>query len=133
MTLQPVEPPREHAGPPRVAPVVTFGDDDLTALSPSCVAALLESGPEMATILSRATVSVGLEWNPPPCPEPLRLDDWYLRVGRAGSQHPAPVPFFPEVHEEVTRTACTGCTSPRTASIPSGRGQTLRFYGQVFP
>ena len=39
---------------------------------------------------------------PPPCPEPSRLDDWYLGVVRAGSQQPTPVTFFPEVHEELT-------------------------------
>lgn len=31
--------------------------------------------------------NIGLEWDLPPCPEHLRLYDWYL-----GS----PVPFFPE-------------------------------------
>lgn len=38
----------------------------------------------------------------------LRLDKWYLGPARAGSQPPAPVPFFLEVHEEVTRS----CTAP---------------------
>ena len=72
------------------------GDDD------SGVVALPESDPEMAAMLARAAASVGLVWNPPPCPKPSRLDDWYLGAGRAGSQRAAPVPFFPEVHDEVT-------------------------------
>ncbi len=55
-------------------------------------------------MLSRAANRVGLVWNPPPCPEPSRLDDWFLGVARAGSQPPTPVPFFPEVHEELTGT-----------------------------
>ncbi len=53
-------------------------------------------------MLSRAAERVGLEWRPPPCPEPSRLDDWFLGVVCAGSQHPAPVPLFPEVHGELT-------------------------------
>ncbi len=55
-------------------------------------------------MLSRAANRVGLVWNPPPCPEPSRLDDWFLGVARAGFQPPTPVPFFPEVHEELTGT-----------------------------
>ncbi len=43
-------------------------------------------------------------WRPPPCPEPSRLDDWFLGVARAGSQGPNLVPFFSEVHYELTGT-----------------------------
>ncbi len=53
-------------------------------------------------MLAWAAESVGLEWRPPPCPEPSRLDDWFLGVPRAGSQGPTLVPFFPEVHDELT-------------------------------
>ncbi len=61
-----------------------------------------ESDLEMTAMLSRAAESVWLEWRPPPCPEPSRLDDWFLWVACAGSQHPAPGPSLPEVHEELT-------------------------------
>ncbi len=61
-----------------------------------------DTDPEMMAVLSRAANRVGLVWNPPPCPEPSRLDNWFLGVARAGSQPPTPVPFFPEVHEELT-------------------------------
>ncbi len=77
-------------------------DEDSPALPPSGVAALPESDPEMTAMLSRAAASVGLEWNPPPCPEPSQLDDWFHGAARAGSQRSAPVLFIPEVHEEVT-------------------------------
>ncbi len=80
------------------------GDDDSAAFPPSCVVALFEPDPEMTAMLSRAAENVGLVWNPPPCPDPLRLDEWFLGGGRAGSQRPPPVPFFPEVHEELTRS-----------------------------
>jgi hypothetical protein len=61
---------------------------DSVPMPPSCVAAVLESDPEMMAMLSRAANRIGLVWNPPPCPESSRLDDWYLGVARAGSQQP---------------------------------------------
>ena len=88
-----------------------LSDEDSAALPPSGTVAKPESDPEMAAMLSRAAEMVGLEWNPPPRPEPSRLDDWYLGVARAGSQRPAPVPFFPEVHDELTKS----WTAPFTA------------------
>ncbi len=68
------------------------GDVGSAALPTSDVAALPESGPEMAAMLTRASVNVGLVWNASPCLEPSRLDDWLLGVAHAGSQHSAPVP-----------------------------------------
>ncbi len=61
---------------------------------------LSEFATEMMVMLGRATDRVGLEWNPSPCPS--RLDDRFLREACAGSQNPVPVPFFPEVHDELT-------------------------------
>ncbi len=52
-----------------------------------------ESDLEVTAMLSRATGRVGLEWRKPPCPEPSRLDDWFLGVACAGSQRPAAVPL----------------------------------------
>ena len=63
-----------------------------------------ESDLEIRAMLFQAARKVGLEWKNPQCPEPSRLDDWFLRVARAGSQRPTPVPFFPEVHDELTRS-----------------------------
>ncbi len=79
------------------------GDDDSAALPPSGVVALSEPDPEMTAMLCRAAENVGLVWNPPPRPDPSRLDEWFLGGGRAGFQRPPPVPFFPEVHKELTR------------------------------
>ncbi len=79
------------------------GDGNSAALPPSGVVALSEPDPEMMAMLSRAAENVGLMWNPPPHPDPSRLDEWFLGGGRAGSQRPPLVPFFPEVHEELTR------------------------------
>ncbi len=44
-----------------------------------------ESNLEMTAMLSQAAERVGLEWRKPPCPEPSRLDDWFLGVACAGS------------------------------------------------
>ncbi len=79
------------------------GDDDSAALPPSGRVALPESDPELTAMLSRAAESVGLYWRPPPSPERSRLDDWFLGA-QADRRRPPPVPFFPEVHEEVTRS-----------------------------
>ncbi len=52
---------------------------------------------------SRAAESVRLHRRPPPSPEHSRLER--LVPGGAGrSPQPPPVPFFPEVHEEVIRS-----------------------------
>lgn len=63
-----------------------------------------ESDPEMTAMLSQATVRVGLEWRPPLCSNPTKLNDWFLGVARTNSQCPDPLPFFPEVHEGPTRS-----------------------------
>ncbi len=88
------------------------GDDNSAVLSPSGVVALSEPDPEMTAMLSRANENVGLLWNPPPRPNPSSLDEWFLGGGRAGSQHPPPVPFFPEVHEELTRSWKANLVAP---------------------
>ncbi len=72
-------------------------DEGAMGLPPSGVVATAAPDPELTAMLARAAVSIGLEVNRPPSPEPSRLDDWFLGAGR-----PAPVPFFPEVHEELT-------------------------------
>ncbi len=81
--------------------------------------------------------SVGLEWTPPPCPEPSRLDDWFLGVARAGSQGPTPVPFFPEVHDELTGTWTAPFTarnrSSGSSSLATLDGGAARGYTEVPP
>ncbi len=79
------------------------GEDDLAALPPSGRVALPESDPELTAMLSRAAESIGLHYRRPPSPERSRLGDWFLGA-QAERRQPPPVPFFPEVHEEVTRS-----------------------------
>ncbi len=54
-------------------------------------------------MLAWAAVSIGLEVNRPPSPEPSWLDDSFLGAGRGSQRRSALVPFFPEVHEELTK------------------------------
>ncbi len=60
-----------------------------------------ESDPELTAVLSRVATSIGLEACTPPSPKPSQRDEWFLGTGRGSQPHPAPVPFFPEVHEEL--------------------------------
>ncbi len=63
--------------------------------------------------------SIGLEVNKPPSPEPSRLDDWFLGAGRDSQQRSAPVPFFPEVHEELTKSWMAPFTARSHSSVSS--------------
>ena len=80
------------------------GSEDSAVLPPSGVPALPESDPELTAMLSRAAAAIGLEWSPPPDPVRSRLDDWFLGAAADIRRRPTPIPFFPEVHEEVTRS-----------------------------
>ncbi|CAM4734286.1 unnamed protein product [Leuciscus chuanchicus] len=80
------------------------GEEDSAVLPPSGVPALPESDPELTAMLSRAAAAIGLEWSPPPGPVRSRLDDWFLGAAADPRQRPTPIPFFPDVHEEVSRS-----------------------------
>ncbi len=88
-------------------------------LPPSGVVATAAPDPELTAMLARAAVSIGLEVNRPPSPEPSRLDDWFLRAGRGSQLRPAPVPFFPEVHEELTSSWMAPFTARSRSSASS--------------
>ncbi len=114
--------PGDFAGLSHGAPSISFGapsvdrmsiaasgdgftsseDEGAVGLPPSGVVATAAPDPELTAMLARAAVSIGLEVNRPPNPEPSWLDDWFLGAGRGSQPRPAPVPFFPEVHEELT-------------------------------
>ncbi len=158
-TSLPMELPRERAGPSHGGGVqlVSFGappDDRMSIatsegesdqsgnygsvpLPPSGRSAVPDSDPEMVAMLARAAESAGLEWRPPPCPEPSRLDDWFLWVARAVSQGPTPVPFFPEVHDELTGTWMAPFTarnrSSGSSSLATLDGGAARGYTEVPP
>ncbi len=57
-------------------------DEGAVGLPPSGVVATAAPDPELTAMLAWAAVSIGLEVNRPPSPEPSRLDDWFLGAGR---------------------------------------------------
>ncbi len=135
----PVRFPGDFAGLSHGAPSISFGapsvdrmsiaasgdgftsseDEGAVGLPPSGVVATAAPDPELTAMLARAAVSIGLEVNRPPSPEPSRLDDWFLGAGRGSQPCPAPVPFFPEVHEELTSSWMAPFTARSRSSASS--------------
>ncbi len=135
----PVRFPGDFAGLSHGAPSISFGapsvdrmsiaasgdgftsseDEGAVGLPPSGVVATTAPDPELTAMLARAAVSIGLEINRPPSPEPSRLDDWFLGAGRGSQPRPAPVPFFPEVHEELTSSWMAPFTARSRSSASS--------------
>ncbi|KAI2645524.1 Cytoplasmic polyadenylation element-binding protein [Labeo rohita] len=67
----------------------------------TAVAARSEADAELAAMLLRVGKSMVVVVSP--SPEHLRLDDWFLGARTNVPPRPVPVPFFPEVHEELTK------------------------------
>ncbi|KAL0204612.1 hypothetical protein M9458_002630, partial [Cirrhinus mrigala] len=77
---------------------------------------------KMAAALQWAAREIRLEWVPLPCPEPSRLDDWFLGNNRDSRPRSSPVPFLPDAyfhvsilprHRPFLRFAFEGRASPR--------------------
>ncbi|KAI2646366.1 Titin [Labeo rohita] len=58
---------------------------------------------ELVRVLTRAVDELGLEWSPPEEPSRSLLYEWYL-PGRRQAPRQRASPFFPEVHEELTKS-----------------------------
>ncbi len=94
----PVQFPGDFTGLSHGAPSISFGapsvdrmsiaasgdglksseDEGAVGLPPSGVVATAAPDPELTAMLARAAMSIGLEVNRPPSPEPSLLDDWFL-------------------------------------------------------
>ncbi len=55
----------------------------------------------------------------PPSPEPSWLDDSFLGAGCGSQPRSAPVPFFPEVHEELMKSWMAPFTASSRSSVSS--------------
>ncbi len=75
----------------------------------------LKSDPELTAVHSWAVASIGLEACILSSPEHSRQDDWFLGTGCGSRPCPIPVPFFPEVHEELMKSWLV-CLAHRGAS-----------------
>ncbi len=135
----PVRFPGDFAGPSHGAPSISFGepsvdrmsiaasgdgftsseDEGAVGLPPSGVVATAAPDPELMAMLARAAVSIGLEVNRPPSPEPSQLDNWFLGAGCGSQPRSTPVPFFPEVHEELTKSWMAPFTARSRSSASS--------------
>ncbi|KAI2644980.1 Transposon Ty3-G Gag-Pol polyprotein [Labeo rohita] len=148
----PVELPKESAGSSRGKPCISFcaPEEDRISIAaseeglmpdeaeesveklPAVAAAQLEANAELAAMLFRAAKSIGLVVRKPPSSEPSRLDDWFLGSRRDSNQPcPVPVPFFPEVHELLTKTCkvpYSTRTRPGSSLLTTGQpGDTWMF------
>ncbi len=75
---------------------------------------------ELFRVLSKAFEELGLEWSPPEEPSRSRLDEWFL-PGRRQAPQQWPSPFFPEVHDELTRS----WRSPYSARLRTSASSAL--------
>ncbi|KAI2647691.1 Gamma-glutamyl phosphate reductase [Labeo rohita] len=74
---------------------------------------------ELFRILSKDVEELDLEWSPPEKPTRGCLDEWFL-PGRHQAPHQRASPFFPEVHDEITKSwhapySANLCTSSSSA------------------
>ncbi|KAI2656397.1 Gag-Pol polyprotein [Labeo rohita] len=93
--------------------------DDSAGRYPSAVAAPSETDAELSAMLLRAAKEIGLDVPKTPPADPSRLDDWFLGRAPAAPPRSPPVPFFPEVHEELVRTwRAPHSSRPRPSSSP---------------
>ncbi len=86
--------------------------------APSAAKARMDA--ELFRVLSKAVEKLGLEWSPPEEPSRSRLDEWFL-PGRRQAPQQRPSPFFPEVHDELTRS----WRSPYSARLRTSASSTL--------
>ncbi len=77
---------------------------------------------ELFRVLSKAVEELGLEWSPPEEPSRSRLDEWFL-PGRRQAPQQRPSPFFPEVHDELTRS----WRSPYSARLRTSASSALTY------
>ncbi len=90
----------------------------LPSSAPSTAKAGMDA--ELLCVLSKAVEELGLEWSPPEEPSRSRLDEWFL-PGRSQAPRQRPSPFFPEVHDELTRS----WRSPYSARIRTSASSDL--------
>ncbi len=65
--------------------------------------ARLRADEELIRVMTKAVNKLGLEWSPPEEPFRSRLDKWFL-PGRHQALRQRSSPFFPEIHDELTKS-----------------------------
>ncbi len=77
-------------------------------------------GANLFRVLSNAMEELGLEWSPPEEPPRSRLNEWFLPGRRQASRQRAS-PFFPEVHDEITKS----CRAPYSSRLHASSSSAL--------
>ncbi|KAL0163759.1 hypothetical protein M9458_039512, partial [Cirrhinus mrigala] len=153
----PVVMPKQTAPPSKSGPSVSFGAPPEEEMSisasegeqsageagasaeqrPPAVAVPSEADAELLAMLLRAAEGIGLEVPKVPPPDPSRLDDWFLGTRSAAPLRSPPVPFFPEVHDELVRawrapySARSRPTSSALATLDGGAARGYEGVPQV--
>ncbi|KAL0159520.1 hypothetical protein M9458_043245, partial [Cirrhinus mrigala] len=101
---------------------------------PSAVAVPSEADAELSAMLLRAADGIRLEVPKVPPPDPSRLDDWFLGTRSAAPPRSPPVPFFPEVHDELVsawRAPYSARSRPTSSALATLDGGPARGYEGV--
>ena len=75
-------------------------------------------------MLTKDVENLVLEWSSPDEPTRSRLDEWFLQ-GRRQAPQQRPAPFFPEVHDELTKS----WKAPHSAHLKPSFSSTLSTVG----
>ncbi len=101
----------------------------LTPPSSSSRSARLRPDEEFIRVMTKAVNELGLEWSPPEEPSCSRLDEWFL-PGHHQALRQSSSPFFPEVHDELTkswRAPYSSCIRlSASAALTSVDGERIR-------
>ncbi len=80
------------------------------ALLPPSSSRSTRTDEEFVRVMTKAVSELRLEWSPPEEPSHSRLDEWFLPARQqAPRRHSSP--FFPEVHDELTKSWCAPYSS----------------------
>ncbi len=107
-------------GPPDAEELSGSVTDPAPSGLPAPSAAKAGMDAKLFRALSKAVEELGLEWSPPEEPSRSRLDEWFL-PGRRQAPQQRPSPFFPEVHDELTRS----WRSPYSARLRTSASSAL--------
>ncbi|KAL0194576.1 hypothetical protein M9458_008148, partial [Cirrhinus mrigala] len=129
----PVVMPKQTAPPSKSGPSVSFGapPEEEMSISASEAGASAAQRPSAVAVPSEADAELGSGWRS------LRLDDWFLGTRSAALPCSPPVPFFPEVHDELVRawrapySARSRSTSSALATLDSGAARGYEGVPQV--
>ncbi len=100
---------------------------DLLPLSASCNARL-SAAEELIRVMTKAVNELGLEWSQPEEPSRSMLDEWFL-PGRHQALCQRSSPFFPEAHDELTKSWRGPYSDSPASSYKSTLGLTNRTKG----